>query len=72
MSLDDRIAEVLRVLVETDSVRGAATELSMHHSTVQAKHEQLIALLGYDPRSTAGRMRYMAAELLRRLDDQHD
>lgn len=68
-SLDDRSAEILRVIVETDSIRGAAAELAMHHSTVQAKHESLAEQLGYDPRTLGGRMRYMAAEILRRLGD---
>lgn len=66
--LDSRTAEILRVLVEADSIRAAATRLAMHHSTLQARHESLIHQLGYDPRTTAGRMRYIAAELLRRLE----
>lgn len=65
--LDKQTAETLRVLVEADSIRSAAAELGMHHSTLQAKHENLSAYLGYDPRTTAGRMRYIAAEMLRRL-----
>lgn len=66
-SLDSRSAQVLRVLVEADSIRSAASELAMHHSTLQAKHESLTRTLGYDPRSTVGRMRYIAAEMLRRI-----
>ncbi len=65
--LDARSAEVLNTLVTAISIRSAATDLAMHHSTLQAKHEMLSRDLGYDPRSTAGRMRYMAAEFLRRL-----
>jgi hypothetical protein len=65
--LDKQTAETLRVLVEADSIRSAAAELAMHHSTLQVKHENLSAYLGYDPRTTAGRMRYIAAEMLRRL-----
>lgn len=60
--------EILRVLVEADSIRAATTRPAMHHSTLQARHESLIHYLGYDPRTTAGRMRYIAAELLRRLE----
>lgn len=72
-ALDDRTAEILRVLVEAESLRAAATELAMHHSSVRARHESLTTELGYDPRSTAGRMRYIAAEMLHRLstDDRH-
>ncbi|EPD91873.1 hypothetical protein HMPREF1486_04832 [Streptomyces sp. HPH0547] len=65
--LDARSAEVLRTLVEADSIRSAAVALGMHHSTVQARHEALTHTLGYDPRTNAGRMRYIAAALLQRL-----
>ncbi|MGW4125855.1 hypothetical protein [Nocardia sp. NPDC004711] len=68
--LDPRSAEVLRALVDADSIRGAAAELAMHHSTVQARHEALTRELGYNPRSTAGRMRYIAAAILLRLADR--
>ncbi|MEV7709504.1 hypothetical protein [Streptomyces sp. NPDC088270] len=69
LRLDTRSAAALRVLVEADSVRAAAAELGMHHSTLQARHEALTRDLGYDPRTTTGRMRYMAAALLQRLTD---
>ncbi|MBV2153430.1 hypothetical protein [Kitasatospora sp. SUK 42] len=69
LRLDARSATVLRVLVEADSVRAAAAELGMHHSTLQARHEALTRDLGYDPRTTTGRMRYIAAALLQRLTD---
>ncbi|MBY8861960.1 hypothetical protein K7711_36175 [Nocardia sp. CA2R105] len=67
--LDDRSAEILRVLSDSSSLRSAAVELAMHHSTLQDKHASLTRLLGYDLRTTAGRMRYIAAEFLRRLGD---
>jgi len=41
----------------------------MHPSTVQARHETLIQILGCDPRTDIGRMRYIAAALLPRLTD---
>ncbi|OHV06245.1 hypothetical protein [Mycobacterium talmoniae] len=65
--LDDRSAEILRVLVGADSIRGAAAELRMHHSTLQNRHEMFTQQLGYDPRTTAGRMRYIAAAFLLRV-----
>jgi len=65
--LDPRSAEALRALVEADSIRSAATELGMHHSTLQARHEALTRELGYDPRTATGRARYVAAALLLRL-----
>ncbi|MGW4024886.1 hypothetical protein [Streptomyces sp. NPDC005009] len=67
--LDTRSADVLRTLVEADSIRSAAAALGMHHSTVQARHEALTQTLGYDPRTNVGRMRYIAAALLLRLTD---
>lgn len=67
-SLDRGTAEVLRVLVEAESVRSAAVELHLHHSTLQTKHRQLTQVLGYDPRTTGGRARYVVAEILRRLE----
>lgn len=70
MRLDTRSARILRTLVETDSIRSAAAELGMHHSTLQARHEALTRDLGYDPRTTTGRIRYAAAEFLRRLTDE--
>ncbi|MEU2305802.1 helix-turn-helix domain-containing protein [Streptomyces misionensis] len=67
--LDTRSVDVLRTLVEADSIRSAAAALGMHPSTVQARHETLIQILGYDPRTDIGRMRYIAAALLPRLTD---
>ncbi len=66
--LDAATAEALRVLVEAESVRSAATELGLHHSTLQTRHRQLIKILGYDPRTTGGHARYVIAEILRRLE----
>lgn len=66
--LDRRSREVLHALAHTESMRAAATVLGTHHSTAQARHESLTRDLGYDPRSPLGRARYIAAELLLRLD----
>ena len=65
--LDERTADIARTLVEADSIRAAAAELGMHHSTVQARHEAITQELGYDVRTPVGRMRYVAAGLLLRL-----
>ncbi|MFJ6532528.1 hypothetical protein [Microbacterium sp. NPDC091662] len=65
---DARTREVLSAVVESESLRSAAAALGMHHSTVQARHESLLRDLGYDPRSAMGRARYIAADLLLRLD----
>jgi hypothetical protein len=67
--LDTHSADVLRTLVEADSIRSAAARLGMHHSTAQARHETLTQTLGYDPRTNVGQMRYIAAALLLRLTD---
>jgi hypothetical protein len=65
--LDRRSRDVLRAVVEADSLRAAAADLGMHHSTLQARREAFVRELGYDPRSAAGRARYVAASLLLRL-----
>lgn len=67
--LDQRSAQVLRVLVESDSLRSAAAMLGVHHSTIQARHEALVQELGYDPRTPGGKVRYAAAEFLLLLTD---
>lgn len=67
--LDERSAHILRTLVEAESVRAAAVQLGMHHSSLQARHEDLTQALGYDPRTVVGRIRYATAEMLRRLTD---
>ncbi|MGP3533700.1 helix-turn-helix domain-containing protein [Microbacterium sp. RD1] len=68
-ALDERACEVLHAVVESDSLRGAASALGMHHSTVQARYEALVRELGWDPRSPKGRARYEIAALVRRLAD---
>lgn len=65
--LDARAREVLSAIVESDSLRSAATALGMHHSTIQARQESLMRDLGYDPRSAIGHARYITADLLLRL-----
>ncbi|PZO71273.1 MAG: hypothetical protein DI634_00075 [Kocuria palustris] len=67
LRLDDRQLEVLQALVSSESIRAAASTLGMHHATVQTRHEALCDLLGYDPRTVTGRMRYLAAAVLARL-----
>jgi hypothetical protein len=67
-SLDDRSREVLHALVMHESLRAASAALGMHHSTMQSRHESLTRELGYDPRSPLGRARYLASDLLLRLD----
>jgi hypothetical protein len=66
-ALDERSARVLRVLVETESMRAAAAALGMHHSSLQARAASLTERLGYDPRTTLGKLRFAAAEFLLRL-----
>ncbi|MGN6220587.1 MAG: hypothetical protein ACTHNQ_13885 [Microbacterium sp.] len=67
LALDERTRDLLDALVEADSVRSAASDLGLHHSTVQARRESLTRQLGYDPRSPLGRPRYEAARILSRL-----
>ncbi|OZB83157.1 MAG: hypothetical protein B7X41_11200 [Microbacterium sp. 14-71-5] len=65
--LDERTTQILLALAEAESIRAVAAHLGMHHSSLQARHEALTRELGYDVRTTVGRIRYGAAELLRRL-----
>lgn len=66
-ALPERSRDVLDVLVASDSVRSAAAALSLHHSSLQARHESLTRELGYDPLTPAGRVRYEAARIVHRL-----
>ncbi|MCT9819597.1 hypothetical protein N3K63_04775 [Microbacterium sp. W1N] len=68
-ALDAHTLALLDALAEAESVRAAASALSLHHSSVQSRHESLTRALGYDPRSATGRLRYGAARLLARLAD---
>lgn len=68
--LPRRSREILDALVNTESLRAASAALGMHHSTVQARHGALTQELGYDPRSSLGRARYLTAELLLRLSER--
>lgn len=70
--LDEPTLRILDELAAAESVRAAASALSLHHSTLQARHEALTRTLGYDPRAPLGRSRYEAARLLSRLaTDRH-
>ncbi|PSL37763.1 PucR-like helix-turn-helix protein [Labedella gwakjiensis] len=62
-----RAERLLEVLAVTDSLRAVATELGLHHSTVQARVVALADELGYDVRSAPGRSRLALALALRRL-----
>ncbi|NNG39609.1 hypothetical protein HJ588_10040 [Flexivirga sp. ID2601S] len=70
--LDPRSLQILRTLVEADSLRRAATTLGIHHSTLQARHEALTRSLGYDPRTAIGKIRFAAAAMLLRLNNFRD
>lgn len=57
----------LTAILATDSVRAAAVRLGVHHSTVQARVERLVVLLGYDPSAPQGRIRAATALALHRF-----
>ncbi|MEQ6898198.1 hypothetical protein [Microbacterium sp. KR10-403] len=67
LALDTRTLDLLDELVAAESVRAAASALSMHHSSMQSRHESLTRQLGYDPRTPLGRTRYETARMLARL-----
>lgn len=59
----------LDALIGKGSVRGAASALGLHHSTVQSRLTALTEELGYDVRTTLGRTRYTLSRTLQRLHD---
>ena len=61
LAASDRALPVLHALVANDSLRAAATELGVHHSTLQARTAELSETLGYDVRSPGGRTRLSLA-----------
>ena len=67
-ALDERSRLVLEAFAEAGSVRSAASVLGMHHSSVQARLDALVAQLGYDPRSPTGRTRFALARALSALE----
>ncbi|UOR02769.1 hypothetical protein MUN77_05515 [Leucobacter allii] len=68
-ALDARTLELLDALVRAPSVRAAAEELGVHHSSLQQRHASLVRQLGYDPRAADGRLRFEAARMMGRLSD---
>jgi len=62
-----RALSVLEAVIHTDSLRAAATEAGLHHSTIQARVAELSSTLGFDVRTAAGRTRLAIALSLYRL-----
>jgi hypothetical protein len=67
ISVDRHALPTLDALVADGSVRAAAIALGIHHSTLQSRLTALADRLGYDPRTPAGRTRYVLARTLHRL-----
>lgn len=61
------VVETVDVLLRTQTVRAAARDLGIHHSTLQARLESLTATLGFDPTEGYGRIRLGIAFLVHRL-----
>ncbi|WP_440710943.1 helix-turn-helix domain-containing protein [Herbiconiux sp. YIM B11900] len=61
------LEQFLEVLADAESVRAAAQQLRLHHSTVQAKLTSLEHALGFDPRTPRGRVRLALTLALHRL-----
>jgi hypothetical protein len=59
--------ETLEALAYGGSVRGAATLLQRHHSTIHARVDALSSALGFDVQSPAGRARVSIAVALLRM-----
>lgn len=58
---------LLDAVASAESLRAVATELGLHHSTVQARVADYAAELGFDVRSGSGRVRLALALALLRL-----
>lgn len=57
----------VRALVTSQTVREAARQLDVHHSTLQARLETVVHELGFDPQEGFGRSRLATAYLVHRL-----
>jgi sugar diacid utilization regulator len=58
---DQKAITTLEAIVANDSLRAAATEVGVHHSTMQARAAELSVALGYDLRTAPGRTRLSLA-----------
>ncbi|MGA0566714.1 hypothetical protein ACO2Q7_05235 [Rathayibacter sp. KR2-224] len=65
--LDQSSLTLLDAIAGSDSIRSAAVRLGRHHSTVQERASALAGVLGYDPRTREGRIRYDIARILLKL-----
>ncbi|MET9397139.1 helix-turn-helix domain-containing protein [Kitasatospora sp. NPDC002965] len=61
------IAATLHAIANSPSLRSAATELTVHHSTLQQRLTQAEHLLGWDLHSPQGRLRLQLALTVRKL-----
>ncbi|AZL11619.1 CdaR family transcriptional regulator [Brevibacterium aurantiacum] len=61
----------VRVVLEAPTIRQAARDLGLHHSTVQGRVEQLARWLGYDPLTGYNRTRLGISVLRWRLRNSH-
>ncbi|MGA1835989.1 helix-turn-helix domain-containing protein [Herbiconiux sp. 11R-BC] len=64
---DPKALDAFDALVHSESVRSAAALLGVHHSTLQARTAELSEALGFDLRTSAGRVRLSDALRLHRL-----
>jgi DNA-binding PucR family transcriptional regulator len=67
LAADHAALPTLDALAQAGTARAAASTLGVHHSTVQTRLAAAAAALGYDPRTPAGRTRYVLARTLQRL-----
>jgi len=60
-------AATLHAVASAPSLRAAATELTVHHSTLQERLAQAEHILGWDVHSPQGRLRLQLALAIRKL-----
>jgi hypothetical protein len=67
LAADRATLPTLDALARAGTARAAGSALGVHHSTVQSRLAAAAEALGYDPRTVAGRTRYVLARTLQRL-----
>jgi DNA-binding PucR family transcriptional regulator len=57
----ERVLAIVEAVTANESLRAAAVDLGLHHSTLQSRATEISADLGFDIRSPSGRTRLVLA-----------
>ncbi len=69
LASDPQLLDTLEALAVSDTIRGAAALLGLHHSTVQQRQTRIEAVIGFRIASPAGRTRALVALAAYRVRD---